>query len=45
MASTPTRKHVPTDEGLATLENEAKEAKAGLWADADPAPPWEWRKR
>ena len=38
-------KYAPDDQGLATLEKEAKEAKAGLWADADPMPPWEWRKR
>ena len=26
------------------LENEARKAKKGLWADANPVPPWEWRK-
>lgn len=26
-------------------EGEAKARKAGLWADANPVPPWEWRKR
>jgi micrococcal nuclease len=39
------RKYAPDDQGLATLEKEAREAKAGLWADAAPVPPWEWRKR
>lgn len=28
----------------AKAEREAKEAKAGLWGDPDPLPPWEWRK-
>ena len=29
---------------LEALEREAREAKAGLWADADPIPPWNWRR-
>ena len=36
------------DETLGALENEARAAKRGLWADLDsaapPVPPWEWRK-
>lgn len=32
------------DEGLAALENEAKQAKRGLWADPSPVPPWEYRR-
>lgn len=34
-----------TDAGLFALENEAKVARRGLWADPRPVPPWEWRKR
>jgi endonuclease YncB( thermonuclease family) len=26
-------------------EKRAKEAKRGLWLDAEPVPPWEWRRR
>ena len=29
---------------LAKAEEEARRKKRGLWADADPMPPWEWRK-
>ena len=29
---------------LGKLEQEARTAKRGLWADPDPTPPWEWRK-
>ncbi len=37
------RKYAPDDEMLAQLEANAKAAKRGLWADAEPVPPWEWR--
>ncbi|MEO8593049.1 MAG: thermonuclease family protein [Candidatus Solibacter sp.] len=33
------RETVPRD-----LENEARAAKRGLWADPTPVPPWEWRR-
>ena len=39
------RKYEPSDAVLEGLENEAGEAKKGLWVDPQPAPPWEWRKR
>jgi endonuclease YncB( thermonuclease family) len=29
----------------AQLEAEARQNKAGLWADKNPIPPWEWRHR
>jgi endonuclease YncB( thermonuclease family) len=28
----------------AETETQAKEAKKGLWRDAEPVPPWDWRK-
>ncbi len=37
------RKYAPGNEALALLEREAREAKRGLWAEAEPIPPWEWR--
>ncbi len=33
------------DEVLYELEAEAKAARRGLWADDNPVPPWEYRKR
>ena len=33
------------DSGLRKCQAEAKEAELGLWADDDPMPPWEWRRR
>lgn len=32
------------DERYAALEREARAARRGLWADADPVPPWVWRR-
>jgi micrococcal nuclease len=34
-----------TDEHLGALETEAKSARRGLWVDADPTPPWVFRRR
>lgn len=39
------REQSPTDrERYATEEKQARDAKRGLWADANPVPPWEWRR-
>lgn len=36
-------RHYGDDARLLALEAEAKAARRGLWADANPMPPWEWR--
>lgn len=33
-----------TDPEIARLEQAARRAGVGLWHDADPVPPWEWRR-
>jgi micrococcal nuclease len=33
------------DTGLRDLQEEARQAKRGLWVYRDPVPPWEWRHR
>ncbi|ALA58357.1 thermonuclease family protein [Nitrospira moscoviensis] len=38
------RRYAPDNEELATLENEARASKKELWRDADPIPPWVFRK-
>ena len=38
-------KYARQNKELKRLESEARAAKRGLWADAYPVPPWEWRKR
>jgi endonuclease YncB( thermonuclease family) len=35
------RKYAPGNKKLETLEEEAREAKKGLWADPLPVQPWE----
>jgi endonuclease YncB( thermonuclease family) len=37
------RRYAPDDRALASLEAEARAARRGLWAEAGPIPPWEWR--
>ncbi|WP_045221522.1 thermonuclease family protein [Desulfonatronum thioautotrophicum] len=37
-------KEVPLCIGWAVLQQEAREARRGLWMDRDPVPPWEWRR-
>jgi micrococcal nuclease len=39
------RKYAPGDTLLEGLAHDAREARKGLWADPQPVPPWEWRKR
>lgn len=33
-----------TDGTLYNLQDDARSARRGLWADQSPTPPWEWRK-
>jgi micrococcal nuclease len=37
--------YAPGDMELERLQQDARNAKRGLWADGDPMPPWTWRKR
>ena len=37
------QKYAPNDTVLKQLEQEARDAKRGLWSDDHPIPPWEWR--
>jgi endonuclease YncB( thermonuclease family) len=39
------RKYAPGDTVLEGFEKDARGANTGLWADPQPVPPWEWRKR
>ena len=39
------RRYTSKDSPLYAVEGEAKAARRGLWADAEPVPPWEWRHR
>ena len=39
------RKYAPRAPVIEELEARAKEAKRGLWADKNPIPPWDFRKR
>ena len=37
--------YAPKDDTLNALQTAAKRDRRGLWRDADPVPPWEFRKR
>jgi endonuclease YncB( thermonuclease family) len=39
------KQYAPNDTTLAQLEEGARATQRGLWADAHPVPPWDWRKR
>jgi len=39
------RYHCPDDRALAAAEAEARAERRGLWADARPLPPWDWRRQ
>lgn len=39
------REYAPDDRRLQTLERQARRAGRGLWAQADPTAPWDWRSR
>ena len=38
-------RYAKNNRAMAGCQDEAKEAGLGLWADDDPMPPWEWRRR
>lgn len=38
-------RYAPKDSKLYGLQVGARAAKRGLWADNEPIPPWEWRRR
>jgi endonuclease YncB( thermonuclease family) len=38
------REYARRDAGLRLLEEQARAARRGLWADASPVPPWVWRR-
>lgn len=38
------REYARRDVELRLLEEKAREARRGLWADAKPVPPWVWRR-
>lgn len=37
------RRYAPNNAELERLEQQARNAKRGLWAQANPTPPWDWR--
>jgi len=39
------RRYALDNRELMKLEQDARKARRGVWADPQPVPPWEWRKR
>jgi endonuclease YncB( thermonuclease family) len=39
------QKYAPGDANLKAFEAEARQERRGLWQDANPIPPWEWRAK
>ena len=39
------QRYAPGDTELQSLENDARTAKKGLWADPAPVAPWDWRQK
>jgi endonuclease YncB( thermonuclease family) len=39
------RDFAPDDRAMREAETAARNADRGLWQDADPTPPWEWRRQ
>jgi endonuclease YncB( thermonuclease family) len=39
------RRSASSDANLEMLEELARASRKGLWADSNPMPPWEWRRR
>jgi micrococcal nuclease len=39
------RRYSPRDRQLEKLEEEARQARRGLWEEEEPTPPWEYRRR
>lgn len=39
------RRYAASEKDLAQLEQEARHARAGLWSQRNPVPPWEFRRR
>ena len=38
------RRYAPRDRRLESLEEQARDARKGLWVDPEPTPPWLWRR-
>ena len=38
-------RYARNNRAMASCQDDAKEARLGLWEDDDPMPPWKWRRR